>query len=100
MSDDEIDKEIAEFCGWKLEPLAGREFNGIPVMVWVRPDGERGFPIPCYSADLNAIHEAEKLLADRWDGFHFRNHLCNNIHAAARQRAEAFLKTIGKWRDE
>ena len=100
MSNDEIDKAIAEFCGWKLEPLDGREFNGIPVMVWRDPDGERGFPIPRYSEDLNAIHEAEKLLTDHWDGFHFRNHLCNNIHATARQRAEAFVRTIGKWRDE
>ena len=100
MSNEEIDKEIALFCGWKLEPLDGREFNGILVMVWRDPDGKKGFPNPRYSIDLNAMHEAEKALTDHWDGFHFRNHLCNNIHATARQRAEAFLRTIGKWRDE
>lgn len=110
MSNDEMDKEIAEFCGWRLEPLDGREFNGIPVMVWKRPDGERGFPIPCYSFDLNAMHEAEALLTDEQHRL-FRSHLgevvgdvayfCRKIISSeAAQRAQAFLRTIGKWRDE
>ena len=100
MKPEEMDEAIARHLGWELVPLDGREFNGIPVMVWKRPDGEMGFPCPCYSSDLNAMHEAEKTLTDHWDGFHFRNHLSNNIHATAAQRAEAFLRIIGKWREE
>lgn len=116
MTNDEIDKEIAEFCGWKLEPLDGREFNGIPVMVWVDPDGERGFPIPCYSLDLNAMHEVEKAAfkgSALW--VEFTVNLLNVLQASemsvsdgmacvlqatALQRAEAFVRTIGKWRGE
>lgn len=93
MTSDEINRAIAEHLGFSNIRDEGRFMNGRDKrgMLW---------SIPNYSTDLNAMHEAEKLLTDHWDGFHFRNHLCNNIHATARQRAEAFLKTIGKWRDE
>lgn len=59
--------------------------------------------VPNYLFDLNAMHEAEMTLTARqkseficwiwnhsecnWDAFHF----------TAAQRAEAFLRTIGKW---
>lgn len=111
MSNDEMDKEIAEFCGWKLESLDGREFNGIPVMVWRDPDGERGFPIQCYSVDLNAMREAEQhLFARYWDAKDiFIDRLCrimdpvsgyrkqgaiDIIDATAEQHARAFVETI------
>ena len=59
--------------------------------------------IPDFSGDLNKMHEAEKTLTNanmyvmeyhikamvKGHGFYF--------HATARQRAEAFLKTLGKW---
>ena len=59
---------------------------------------------PAY--DLNAMHEAEKMLVGRnnWE-------LCDYVQrlhtattswiafATASQRAEAFLKTLGKWED-
>jgi hypothetical protein len=62
-----------------------------------------------YCADLNAMHEAEKVLngLDKWryalrltevtqsqssDDMSF---FC----ATARQRAEAFLRTLGKWKE-
>jgi len=65
--------------------------------------------VPDYLNDLNAIHGAEKLLtyeqvnlfvthlrgftpAKNWEG-------CWGLHATAAQRAEAFLKTLGKWTD-
>jgi hypothetical protein len=62
------------------------------------------FP-PKYCEDLNLMHEAEKTLTsieqeEYWDflwnltGSKFE--LC---HANARQRAEAFLKTVGKWEE-
>ncbi len=71
---------------------------------------------PNYCTDLNAMHEAEKTLhaTNDWrilrayfkwispeihedwalDGDDWK--LC---HATARQRAEAFLRTIGKWKE-
>ena len=62
--------------------------------------------------DLNAIHEAEKTLT-RVQRVKFVTELCglvgvkwkptshfDTIHATAAQRAEAFLRTIGKWEDD
>ena len=72
---------------------------------------------PDYLADLNAMHEAEQILW-RMDWSHryaFNDHLANTIRgrtvnrnewdaetlldATAEKRAEAFLKTIGKWEE-
>ena len=60
--------------------------------------------IPDFSGDLNEMHEAEKvLLAIQWYDYASRlNEDCWHwalIHATARQRAEAFLRTIGKWEE-
>jgi hypothetical protein len=58
---------------------------------------------PDWCNDLNAMHEAEKTLTNanmyvieyhikamvKGHGFYF--------HATARERAEAFLRTLGKW---
>lgn len=107
MTNEEMDRKIAEAVGWTRiwDPAFRQWTQRSPdgCNVTCDPDPASGWDasrIPRYSTDLNAMHEAEKVLTDHWDGFHFRNHLCNNIHATAHQRAEAFLKTIGKWRDE
>ena len=62
--------------------------------------------IPNYLNDLNAMHEAEKLLVRlQWVSYLRRlQTLCDEsvtwpIHATAPQRAEAFLRTIGKWEE-
>ncbi|CAB4163606.1 hypothetical protein UFOVP811_43 [uncultured Caudovirales phage] len=64
-----------------------------------------------YCADLNAMHEAEKVLTPKEEGVYFftLKHLvgdliwhrdtCRNYRATARQRAEAFLRTLGKWEE-
>jgi len=72
-------------------------------------------PIPAYSTDLNAMHEAEMFLVNSDDGkdagcarYLYSRALYGvvvpvsqqPVMATARQRAEAFLRTIGKWRDE
>ena len=70
--------------------------------------GERDDPkileiLPDYLHDLNAMHEAEKWLIE--DDQHVYGCYCidlqeeygNTVHLTAAQRAEAFLKTIGKW---
>jgi hypothetical protein len=65
-----------------------------------------------YCNDLNAMHEAEKWMISNLrllDFWQFAEELKrivpanlgddSYIHATARQRAEAFLKAIGKWEE-
>jgi hypothetical protein len=100
---------IAEACGWKWERLWTGELHGKPV-------GEQGpfREVPDYLHDLNAMHEAEKIL-DFEQSELFEDELCevtfkdndglenplpyrfSVCHATAAQRAESFLRTIGKW---
>jgi hypothetical protein len=72
--------------------------------------------IPDYLNDLNAMHEAEASLTDEQHSA-FRKHLASvvgerespsystpgwrrrYVSSTAAQRAEAFLRTIGKWED-
>lgn len=63
--------------------------------------------LPDYLNDLNAMHEAENTLTDGQYEL-FTLHLGpltsqrkrKYISSASAQRAEAFLRTIGKWEDE
>ena len=96
---------IAEACGWKnVDAGAGR--------VWGFTTRHKGTPsesdvcvdVPNYLNDLNAMHEAERTMGDPqlWDEYQsYLSDAMRNIgwiyHATAAQRAEAFLKTIGKW---
>lgn len=94
---------IAEACGLIVCPRCLNEID---------PDTCRyKGTIPDYLNNLNAMHEAEKTLtADQWmeyerelmrrceySGLSFASTV---IHTTASQRAEAFLRTIGKWEDE
>ncbi len=67
---------------------------------------------PDYHNDLNAMHEAEKLLTDlQWDTYtqHLLqlmpylsgqpDRLSDPAHSTAAQRAEAFLRTLNLWKD-
>jgi hypothetical protein len=59
---------------------------------------------PNYLNDLNVMHEAEKVLTDeQWDTYCYRldgvGGMRHCTHATASQRAEAFLRTIGKWEE-
>lgn len=62
--------------------------------------------LPDYPADLNAMHEAEKVLRsdiqrDRYTRLLMET--CDDVfplwHATAAQRAEAFLRTLNLWED-
>lgn len=120
MTDDEIRIAIAEACGLntKKEVLGG---------VFVYRD-KQGYPVaalPNYCHDLNAMHEAERILCcgtnnnpssgDKWSIYLdlLRLLICEDadepvnvdletewdmVTATAHQRAEAFLRTIGKWK--
>jgi hypothetical protein len=80
--------------------------------------GANSFLVPDYLNDLNAIHEALQYLKDNYTSQDFQkarfiNHLENIVSsevpnsgwsfalttATAAQKAEAFLKTIGKWEE-
>jgi hypothetical protein len=95
---------IAEVCGY----IRGTHSLGFEV--W-RKDGYfcRALTLPDYLNDLNAMHGAEKVL-NREQENQFCVHLnyavgnvdveyFDVIHATAAQRAEAFLRTLGKWTD-
>jgi len=109
MTDRKLNIIIARACGWKSK----EETNGEP-WLWqrIRKDKmiESRLEPPDYCNDLNAMHEAEKMLAPKnWNRFSekwwdYYNHLLDGdvhkaIHATARQRAEAFLRTLGKWEE-
>ena len=92
--------KIAEACGWELVcPPAGGFFA-----YWQNRDIKRE-DVPDYLHDLNAMHEAEKVLNEpvnmqkhAWNTYKARLENITNgssFHATARQRAEEFLRTLG-----
>lgn len=113
---------IAEACGWIINhepPYAG--------MAWEPNTPTHGRTVhttffrslPNYTEDLNAMHEAEKVLTeekrelfarylykmpafdvlkDTYEDIQF-DAVFKLVHATAAQRAEAFLKTVGKWEE-
>ncbi len=107
MTDEQINAAIAEACGWAditritsngwlHKKLVGTH-KGMTVTFDVHT------PIPDYCTDLNSMHEAEATLTEHQlirmarnierDGKHWY------FRATARQRAEAFLRTLGKWEE-
>jgi len=92
---------IAQACGW-----TGFNPDNIPDCLQYTaraPSGKWGL-IPDYPNDLNAMHQAEKVLtkdeATTYACGKLRGGLFDAVHATAAQRAEAFLRTIGKWVSE
>ena len=118
MSDDEINEDICKFIGWKFsdhpDHIAKTASWKTAESFAIKPDGEFVFKcnIPRFTDSLNLIHEVEKVIAEMgvnkwWE--YVGNLLRHNptpfgaetaVHASARQRAEAFLRTIGKWKEE
>lgn len=104
---------IAEACGWKLEPTQAKGgwklyCGTVATTFWwnetKKPTLEQvSHAIPNYPNDLNAMHEAEKMLTGitRIDYFYGLDQQLGleAPHASSQQRAEAFLRTIGKWKD-
>jgi len=96
---------IAEACGWRnVRELDDLYPDGsVSAGIWwqgLSPETGSEELIPDYLNDLNAMHDAEKMLAsaaqcrdyadmlDDGNGGHF---------ATVAQRREAFLKTLGLW---
>lgn len=98
---------IAEACGWKPFLLT----NGKPTTPprWQHPNTEWVHTLgtmPNYLEDLNAMHEAEKVIRfEQWIAYVKALALTGVqeqkgvAHATAAQRAEAFLRTMKLWRE-
>ena len=97
MSSDKQQIAIAEACGWK--PHA----DGVGFYRGFHPLIKGGEPAPDYLNDLNAMHEAEKVLTpqqkERYCTELLYTHSAMLVFSTAAQRAEAFLRTIGRWED-
>ena len=99
MTNEQINIAIAKACGWGKPYQEGAAYRPMT-------------NAPDYCNDLNAMHEAEKVLINKgvnawWEyAGHINRHTPSQlgtetaIHATARQRAEAFLRTLGKWEGE
>ena len=115
---------VAKVCGWT-------DFRTVPDEL--QPDIERlegqnnsifysmgFFEVPDYISDLNAMHEAEKVLTEAqrksyaanlykvvFQVGQYKSETFVDIrfsfilsHATAAQRAEAFLRTLGLWEND
>ena len=117
MTSEEQRLAIAKACGLRMDrPATGWHDYGC--------DCQRCYPLPDYTYDLNAMHNAERVLDSKqeWEGEEHhtcaeeaymghlsrivardsKNRFSDDWHfvtATAAQRAEAFLRTIGKWED-
>lgn len=97
MTDEQINAAIAEACGRRRNPKGG----WYPDNGW--KFGTQG--ILNYCKDLNAMHEAEMTLSDAvFERYYLALYDSTEstrwpVSATARQRAEAFLKTLGKWEE-
>jgi len=127
MNRDEINMIIAETCcaKWVVVSRSDGSKSRSLVFVWGgMPEptytSDMSLPVcqihhlPDYCGDLNAMHEAEKFLDVPNTGSWIASYEGNlrvamahtpearigTLHATARQRAVAYSRTIGKWRDE
>jgi hypothetical protein len=106
MTNEQIRTAVAEALGFEARYKYGG--SGASLTWWVKGEKEFDlFSLPKFDSCLNACHEMEKALNDvehvefrnellRICGFNYRSY----ISATAQQRAEAFLKTKGLWKDE
>lgn len=119
--------KIAEACGWKHNTGESPSYGGTYRQAgWTSPEGYfvmttwheiTSSGLPDYLNDLNAMHEAEKVIANKCkinDYWFFLRQILefpdaegdwnevfyfDAINATTAQRAEAFLKTLGLWED-
>jgi fructose-bisphosphate aldolase class 1 len=110
MTNHQINIAIAEECGWTdcehVEALGlckGKHENVLPQYFF-------GYSqLPDYCNDLNAMHDAERTLNLSLAGGYARiltsiawqseQPVFAPMTATARQRAEAFLRALGKWEE-
>jgi hypothetical protein len=113
MSPDKQRIAIAEACGWT-------KYKGSEKFQFCSPRGMyahmENLPkylvdlknLPKYLVDLNAMHEAEKVLdynqMNQYQNIELSRFVRTGTtwicRATAAERAEAFLRTLGKWEDD
>jgi hypothetical protein len=103
MSDEEINRVIAEFCGWTEVKMAIRGAGGgtrTPTLYGKPPGRKYMADCPDYCNDLNAIAEAERHLSeDQLETMNTRiweatmNQKCI-WQVSARQRAMALIEAV------
>lgn len=113
MTPEQINRAIAEHLGWHNFIINDEYGNDRALRPGEKPEYNCIFTdIPNYCADLNEMHEAEKTLDEEqtltqiqlllpppfcdkpsWRG------MAIILQATASQRAEAFLRTVGKWKE-
>jgi hypothetical protein len=109
MTDEQINAAIAEACGWTECRLVSKVVLSTlrdPVAYGIPPNGTYEIACPNYCSDLNSMHEAEKALNsdDIFETYYLALYETTQstrwpVCATARQRAEAFLRTLGKWEE-
>jgi hypothetical protein len=101
MKDEELNKTIAKAINWKPFTLSF-DMQGNPIEGWDK--------VPNFCGDLNLMNDVEKTLSDEqyklYHSFLFNDSYVdgkiniesrrNYISASARQRAEAFIRTLGE----
>jgi len=107
MTPEEQRIKIAELCEWvRVKPPEGLPWGA-------RPGGKQWYydhQLPDYTGDLNAIYKARSIIRNNTAlRVEYLNQLRRVIgglvsdfdllDARAAQHAEAFLKTINKWKD-
>lgn len=125
MTDNEVRIAMAEVDGWVLE--IREQYAGVKKVCGYGKNihlglgsADRDFATHCaslpeYLTDLNVVHEVEKKLTEKLRGDYIEHlsEVCHcdgweimdtpdrfdMVHATARQRCEAILRTFGKWND-
>lgn len=108
---------IAEFCGWTPWKTVSPIDRATPITLFEDGSGKVITELPDYITDLNAMHEAAMQLRLTSPLKYVKYHCAINAivkafndgredqlsisahDATAAQRAEAFLRTIGKWEE-
>ena len=95
MTNQQINEAISELFGWRKE-------DG--VWMWTADGIDYTSPeLWDWCNDLNMMHQVDKVFGtpDVYDYEANLQEVCGGFeyywHATARQRAEAFLRTLGKW---
>lgn len=107
MNPEQINVAIAKACGLPVQNNPHYGLDGKLHDSWsLGIHGDTATPIPNYHGDLNAMHEAEKVLFKDeilWAKYRqeqYRFYLANDTFSlSAAQRAEAFLRTLNLWID-
>lgn len=116
MTEQEQREAIALEIGWRRLYVGFNSQTGSTIQWWRLGNDEDSdtATLPNYPRDLNSMHDAEKMLTDeQWKNYVQRilsplAYMSDGISqagarklasATAPQRCEAFLRTIGKWKD-